>query len=70
MLCAVLSGLQQPDLVAAVRPLNPHLTTELKNYAYLRQGRNYDGQINAHPEYCPVWGGDKITRTKIQLYID
>ena len=50
----VLSGLQQRDLVATVRPLNPHLTTELKNYTYLRQGRNYEGQINARQEYCPA----------------
>ena len=41
-------------LVAAVRGLNPHLTTELKIYTYLRQGRNYDGQINARREYCLV----------------
>ena len=54
MPCAVLSGLQQPDLAAAVRRLNPQLTTELKNYTYLRQGRNYDGQIIAHREYRPV----------------
>ena len=70
MPCAVLSGVQQPDLVAAVRRLNPHLTTELKYYTYLRQGRNYDGQINVRRDYCPVRGGDKITRTKTQLYID
>ena len=38
---------QQPDLAAAVRRLNPHLATELKNYTQLRQGRNYDEQINA-----------------------
>ena len=57
-------------LVAAVRGLNPRLTTELKIYTYLRQGRNYDGQINASREYCLVWCGDKITRTKTQLYID
>ena len=70
MPCAVLSGLQEPDLVVAVRRLNPHLTTELKYYTYLRQGRNYDGQINVRQDYCPVRGGDKITRTKTQLYID
>ena len=55
-------------MVAAVRPLNPYLATELKNYIYLR--RNYNGQINARRVYCPVWGEDKITRTKIQLHID
>ena len=54
MPCVVLSGLRQPDLVAAVQRLNPRLTTELKTYTYLRQGRNYDGQINARREYCPV----------------
>ena len=70
MLPAVLSGLQQPELIASVRRLNPHLATELKNFTYLRQGRNYDEQINARREYCLVWGGDKITRTKMQLHID
>ena len=54
MPCAVLSGMQQPDLVVTVRRLNLHLTTELKNYTYLTQGRNYDGQINARREYCRV----------------
>ena len=54
MLRAVLSGLQQLDLVAAVRRLNPQSATELNNYTYLRLGRNYNGQINARREYCPV----------------
>ena len=54
MLRAVLSGLQQPELIASVRRLNPHLATELKNFTYLRQGRNYDEQINARREYCLV----------------
>ena len=31
MLRAALSRLQQPELVAAVRRLNPHMATELKN---------------------------------------
>ena len=54
MPCEVLSGLQQPDLVEAARRLNPQLTTDLKNYTYLRQGRNYEGQSNARREYCSV----------------
>ena len=65
MLYSVL-GLQQPALVFAVRRLNPHLATDLKNYTYLRQGRNYNGQVNARQEYCHALGGYKITRTKIK----
>ena len=58
MLRAVLSGLQQPELIASVGRLNPHLATELKNFTYLRQGRNYDEQINARPGVLPClrWG--------------